>query len=138
VLFTPLAETPQTPRSDLARPWQRFLRTTSLVSASQRHERSRIIGRRAQDILRREKIETTILTLIDLFTAAKQKEGKAKSTVSWYKKRLSRFAEFVGEGARLPDLTLNAARSFVASLQEKTTRYEEHPVAPQKEGGLSA
>lgn len=96
------------------------------------------MSRRAQDILRREKMETTLLTLIDLFTATKQTEGKAKSTIAWYKKRLSRFAEFVGEGARLPDLTLNAARSFVASLQEKTTRYEQHPIAPQKEGGLSA
>jgi site-specific recombinase XerD len=83
-------------------------------------------------------MEITLPALIDLFTATKLTEGKSKTTIIWYKKRLSPFAKFLGEGARLPDLTLNAARSFVASLQEKTTRYDNHPIAPKKEGGLSA
>jgi len=83
-------------------------------------------------------MESTIPVLIDLFAATKQTEGKSKSTVLWYRKRLAAFANFIGESAKLPDFTLSVARAFVASLQERETRYEDHPIAPKKDGGLSA
>jgi hypothetical protein len=47
------------------------------------------MGTRTQDILRRERMESTIPALIDLFAATKQSEGKSKSTVLWYRKRLA-------------------------------------------------
>ena len=92
---------------------------------------------RTQDILRREKMETTLPELVSLFTATKQTENKSINTVSWYKRRLGSFCQFLGEGARLPDLTINSARAFIASLQERTHRYVDHPITPEKEGGLS-
>lgn len=93
---------------------------------------------RTQDILRREKMESTIPELVSLFTATKQTENKSASTVSWYKRRLGSFCQFLGAGAKLPDLTINSAMVFIASLQERTDRYVNHPITPEKEGGLSA
>lgn len=92
---------------------------------------------RTQEILRREKLETTIPALIDLFAATKQTENKSKATVAWYRQRLGNFARFMGEGASLPELTIHSARAFVASLQDRENRYEDHPIVPPKEGGLS-
>jgi site-specific recombinase XerD len=82
-------------------------------------------------------MEMTLPVLLDLFVATKKTEGKSLATVSWYRRRLSMFFEFLGDQARIADLTVNNARAFVASLQERTTRYADHPVIPQQEGGLS-
>jgi integrase/recombinase XerC/integrase/recombinase XerD len=82
-------------------------------------------------------METTIPVLIDLFAATKQTENKSKATVAWYRQRLGNFSRFVGEEATLPQLNINTARAFIASLQDRTSRYEDHPIVPPKEGGLS-
>ena len=37
----------------------------------------------------------------------------------------------------MPELTLANARAFVAQLQERDTRYDDHPITPTQEGGLS-
>jgi integrase/recombinase XerC/integrase/recombinase XerD len=90
-------------------------------------------------MLRREKMEITLPTLIELFVTTKQTEGRSPKTVTWYRDRLSRFAKFMGNGsdARLKDLTLEDARAFVAHLQDLPTRYDGHPLKPRQEGGLS-
>jgi site-specific recombinase XerD len=96
------------------------------------------MGRRTQDILRREEMETTLPVLLDLFTATKQTEGKSHSTTLWYDKRLSTFIRFIGDEPMLPDFTLTNARAFVAHLQDRETLYDEHPITPTRKGKLSA
>ena len=83
-------------------------------------------------------METTLPVLLDLFVATKQTEGKSRNTTIWYQKRLSTFIGFLGETSRLSEFTVSNARAFVASLQDRETRYEHHPLSPVKEGGLSA
>jgi site-specific recombinase XerD len=96
-----------------------------------------MVGRTAE-ILRREKMEMTLLTLIDLFVATKQTEGRSPSTIRWYKKRLLKFVAWLGgEAARIKDLTVHKARSFVASLQARDVKWPNHPTKPAEKGGLS-
>lgn len=85
-------------------------------------------------------MQTTILTLVELFLTTKQTEGKSPKTVSWYREKLLPFADFLANGqpAKLPDLTLDRTRQFVAMLQNKTCRFEDHPRRATVEGGLSA
>ena len=84
-------------------------------------------------------MEITAYTLIDLFCATKQTEGKSPKSISWYKSNLTRFADFASNGAEatLPELNLHTARAFVASLQEKKVKYDDNPLRPQENQGLS-
>ena len=83
-------------------------------------------------------MEMTLLTLIDVFVATKQTEGRSINTIVWYKKRLIKFAAWLGgEAARIKDLTLTNARAFVAALQSREERYVNHPFKPPEKGGLS-
>lgn len=90
-------------------------------------------------LLRRERMETTLPTLIDLFIATKQTEGRSPKTTQWYKEKLLHFAKFSdnGQPAKLKDLNLDSARSFIASLQERDHRFANHPYRQKLEGGLS-
>jgi site-specific recombinase XerD len=85
-------------------------------------------------------METTLLTLVELFSATKQTEGKSPKTISWYRVKLVHFAQYLGDGraTTLPDFALDRARTFVASLQNRTCRFEDHPKRQKTEGGLSA
>ena len=67
---------------------------------------------RTQDILRREKMELTLDKLLNLFIAIEQIEERSAFTLEWYKKRLGEVIAYLGDG-RIPDLSLNNARSFV-------------------------
>lgn len=89
---------------------------------------------------RRNKTDIPLTDLIDLFVLSKQIEGRSQKTLTWYRSNLNCFAEFVTNGspATLQDATLDEARSFVAYLQGRTTRYESHSLRPVKQGGLSA
>ena len=80
-----------------------------------------------------------ISALIDLFAATRLTEGRSKKTVEWYRYLLGQFAEFTSSDrtARLSEISIDDARDFVASLQKRTTRFENHPFAPPREGGLS-
>lgn len=93
---------------------------------------------RTSEILRREKMDTALPTMIDLFVATKSTEGKSSKTTEWYRFMLLKFADFVGAEATIKDFTLNNARSFIAALQGRTERYSDHPLIPVKKGGLSA
>jgi len=92
---------------------------------------------KTSQILRRQRMEITFPTLIDLFAATKQIEGKRPKTISWYTSMLRPFSRFLGEGATIKDMTIHNARAFIASLQERTSRYDGHPLSPKQEGGLS-
>ena len=92
---------------------------------------------RTKDFLRRERMETTLDTLVELFAATKQTEGKSPKTVSWYRQMLSRLSRWAGPQTPISQLSLDLARAFVANLQSKQKRYADHPSRPTEEGGLS-
>ena len=89
--------------------------------------------------LRREGMDLSLIILIDLFAATKQTEGRSTKTISWYCGMLAPFVEYVSNGdpARLSDITIDDVRDLVASLQNRTSRYENHPLTPTQQGGLS-
>jgi site-specific recombinase XerC len=71
---------------------------------------------------------------------SKEVEGRSKRTTDWYRANLHAFSESLGQGdvASADELSLAAARSFVAQLQASNVRYENHNHRPTAEGGLSA
>ncbi len=83
--------------------------------------------------------KTPLTTLIDLYIVSKQIEGRSPKTLTWYRANLERFAEFITNGheATVSDASLENARAFIAFLQGRSTRYEDHEMRPVKEGGLS-
>jgi len=95
------------------------------------------MGRRTQDILRREKMETTLAMLLDLFVATKKTEGASPNTTSWYRDKLGAFFRYLGDAPKLPHFTVANSRAFIAHLQDRDTLYEGHPVVPPKKGSLS-
>ena len=88
---------------------------------------------------RREKADIPLTDLINLFVLSKQIEGRSQKTLIWYRGHLDRFAEFAtgDRPVALRDLTIAEARAFIAHLQGRTTRYEDHRLRPLKQGGLS-
>ena len=86
--------------------------------------------------LRREKMNTPLSQTVDLFVATKKTEGLSPKTTNWYRWILQQFTAFLGDPP-LNQVTLNDARRFIASLQDRTTRYEHHAKHPVKQGGLS-
>ncbi len=84
-------------------------------------------------------MDMELAALVDLFAATRLTEGRSKRTVDWYRNMLSRFVAFAtnSQPPRLSELSLDATRDFVAALQQQTTRFEGHPFAPPREGGLS-
>jgi len=87
-----------------------------------------------------DKMDTTVDRLIEYFVLTKQMEGRSAKTVEWYTGMLGQFYEFLssnGHSTSIRDLMLEDGRDFVAFLQGRTTRFENHPYAPPQEGGLS-
>jgi integrase/recombinase XerC/integrase/recombinase XerD len=82
-------------------------------------------------------METTLPTLIEQFVAQKRVEGLTERTVGWYRRQLETFARYLGDDARIRDLTLDNARSFIAYLQAKEARYEGNGLRPVEPGKLS-
>lgn len=82
-------------------------------------------------------MEIKLSDLVSLFIDTRATENKSRQTLLWYRKRLGHFLRFVGDEATIKDLNLQNARSFVAHLQAKDSRYQNHPIAPTQEGGLS-
>jgi hypothetical protein len=83
-------------------------------------------------------METTLAAFVDDFIATKQAEGLSVKTIAWYRWILTRFTAAIGNPP-LSQLSLADAREFVASLQGRTTRYDDHPPArahPRSESGL--
>jgi hypothetical protein len=58
----------------------------------------------------------------------------------WYRKKLTRFATFMQDGgapAKVRSLTLDDGRSFIKPLMELTTRYTNHCLRHEEQGGLA-
>lgn len=94
---------------------------------------------RTRQILRREKMEMSLGQAIDLFIMAKETEGRSHETTRWYRNMLGRFAHHMPNGLNqtLHSVGLDDARSFVAELQSRDSRYLEHPFLKPREGGLA-
>lgn len=92
---------------------------------------------RTKVMLRRERMEITLPLLIDLFATSKQTEGRSPKTVDWYRWLLGKFVGFLGDKLKLAQLSVDDARAFVAALQARDCRYENHPLAGKQPGGLS-
>jgi site-specific recombinase XerD len=88
-------------------------------------------------LLRRERMEMTLEQAIDLFLATKQTEGRSPKTIRWYHDMLTRFSEYLAS-PKLQDVSVDQARLFIASLQEKTSKWDDHPWSGSREGKLSA
>ncbi len=87
-----------------------------------------------------DKMDTTVDRLIEYFVLTKQMEGRSAKTVEWYTGMLGQFYKFLssdGHSTAIRDLMLEDGRDFIAFLQGRTTRFENHPYAPPQEGGLS-
>lgn len=94
------------------------------------------MGVRTREALRRERMETTLSVLVELFITTKQTEGRSANTISWYRRMLGRFVEHAGD-IPLRELSVETARAFVASLQAQAERWQDHPYKKAEEGGLS-
>ena len=81
-------------------------------------------------------METTLSAYVDDFIATKKTEGRSVKTLSWYQWLLGKFCAYANDPA-LANFTLPMVRGFVAALQDRDTRYENHPISHQVEGGLS-
>jgi site-specific recombinase XerD len=82
-------------------------------------------------------MDTTLSTLVDDFVATKQTEGLSAKTLNWYRWILGKFTDALGN-PKLAELNIQEARNFIAGLQSRTSRYDNHPRIPKMEGGLSA
>jgi site-specific recombinase XerD len=91
---------------------------------------------KTQLALRRAQMDRTVANAINDFIDAKRAENLSPKTLHWYRWLLEKFAASLDD-QRLASLSLAQARVFVAELQARNTRYEDHPISPRKEGGLS-
>ena len=90
--------------------------------------------------LKKELMELTLPRAIDNYMTALTLEGKSPETILWYRKKLTRFATFMQDGgtpAKVRSLTLDDGRSFIKSLMELTTRYANHCLCHEVQGGLA-
>ena len=91
-----------------------------------------------EKLLRRERMQASLTTLIEMFCATKQTEGKSAKTIDWYRAFLLKFATHLGPTATLRDFTLERVREFIISVQEKDTRYDGSPRRKTEAGNVSA
>jgi integrase/recombinase XerD len=59
------------------------------------------------------------------------------ATLIWYKRRLGALVEFLGD-MEVERVTLHDLRRWRVSLCERTSKYVDHPLRPEEDGGLSA
>lgn len=82
-------------------------------------------------------MEAPLASLIELFAATKQTEGRSPKTIQWYRDFMAKFSAFVGDDPSIRDVNIENARLFIADLQSRTERYTGHPFAKPRKGGLS-
>ena len=71
----------------------------------------------------------TLPTLVEHYVTTRQIKGCSKKTLTGIRSNLGKFIKFLqsrGHSLKLADLTLEDARSYVASLQGPVTKYEGH------------
>jgi site-specific recombinase XerD len=96
------------------------------------------MGVRSRELLRRERMETTLPKLVEMFVATKRAEGKTAKTVKWYREMLGRFVAYAGPETTIKELSVDLAREFVASLQNQEGRWINNHYRPTAKGKLSS
>ncbi len=89
---------------------------------------------------RKENMKLELPQAIDYFVTAMTLEGKSPYTVLWHRKKLPGFAKFLqdsGRSLKVGDLTVEDARAFIKYLMERTTRYTDHVMRHEQDGGLA-
>ena len=81
-------------------------------------------------------MEITLSDTIDLFVVTKATEGRSPKTTTWYRELLTHFCNYLGN-PRLAQVSIDDARRFIAHLQAKETKWEDHPVSKPTAGKLS-
>lgn len=77
-------------------------------------------------------LEEAIRTLL----IATQVEGRSPQTVEWYRRKLTRLVNFLGN-VPVEQITAHDLRQYIAHLQGQKTRWSNHPKHNEREGGLS-
>ena len=73
---------------------------------------------------------------VAIFLDAKMADGLSEETVRWYKGRLKRLGEALGE-VEVSSVSSMDLRQFIVGLRKRSVLYEDHPYREQMEGGLS-
>jgi site-specific recombinase XerD len=77
---------------------------------------------------------------IELYLSTLSTEGKSPRYIYWLNTRLRFFNDFIkeayGESFKLQDLTVEDGRSYIGSLMERDTRYQNHPMHKRQKGKL--
>lgn len=85
-------------------------------------------------------IPSDLETLTEGYFLACRSAGKSPRTVAWYEEKLTRYRRWLTDWEyprTTESLTPSLVRRFVADLQARTRRWDEHPNVPTQEGGLS-
>jgi len=89
---------------------------------------------------RKERMAVTVNQAVDNYLTDLALEGKSPETILWHRKKLSAFCRFLqngGDPLRVSDLRLDNGRAFVKGLMDRKTRYGEHVIRKEVEGGLA-
>ena len=78
----------------------------------------------------------TLSSALDLFLTACRADGKAKSTVRWYKRRLGCLLAFLGD-VEILQVSISDLRAFQVYLRDRTDLYRDNPYRQELEGSLS-
>jgi site-specific recombinase XerD len=81
-----------------------------------------------------------LLDAIQRFLLSLEANGRAERTIGSYRQRLAGFLDFVAEArgpVRLNELGPEDLDAWVVSLRRAGCRYQDHPVKPVEDGGLS-
>lgn len=87
------------------------------------------------------RVQTTLAQTIQNYLTVIRLEGKSPATIKWHRKKLAAFLEFIQDGSDedvlVSELTIDVARSFIQFLMDRKTRYPDHPLHEETEGGLA-
>jgi hypothetical protein len=65
-------------------------------------------------LLRKERMETPVTILIEMFASTKQTEGRSSRTITWYRERLGHYTALLDKGStRLEQPNIASAGSFI-------------------------
>lgn len=93
------------------------------------------MSRRSQVLLKRERMEVTLHTLVEYYATSKQVKGCSKKTLVGIRSNLGKFIKFLEKrehSLKLAELTIHDARAYIASLQGSVTKNEGHPLTPAR------
>ena len=73
---------------------------------------------------------------IEALLLATRADGRSKATVADYRRKLRPFAVAMGD-TLVQTITVHQVRQYIANLRDRSTRWADHPMHKQQEGGLA-